>query len=60
MGQRERGVDEVSEASGGECIADGDGSAQFAAEIAYSGVALGRRRDVGKIDDRKGQVGRQR
>ena len=58
MGKRERGVDEVSEASGGECIADGEGSAQFAAEMAYSGVALGRRGEVGKIDDRKGQVDR--
>ena len=58
MGERERGVDEVSEASGGECIADGEGSAQFAAEMAYSGVALGRQGEVGKIDDRKGQVDR--
>lgn len=31
---RERGfVDEVSEAGGGECIADGEGSAQFADEM---------------------------
>ena len=58
MGKRDRGVDEASEASGGECIADGEGSAQFAAEMAYSGVALGRRGEVGKIDDRKGQVNR--
>lgn len=51
MGEGDGGVDEVGEAGGGDCIAEGD--ALFAAEIALGGIG-----EVCKIDDRKGQVAR--